>query len=287
MPVVTVLQDDADTTTVMVEGQMYNFDDRTGFWSPWSVSDFISSGLSIRKISLSMNFEMAAKENTLFFQKRQILRFNKPIFTYPQSKYKLHISHQIEPGEDRGKSYVWNTVIKDAETHTVLLERAAKLVAANISLRKPIDLPKWFRHKYSAPKLNRLNNLPDGLRPKSVPVEFPNDCYQWRTKIRYSDLNGFMHTHQSVYTKLCLDAITSAALGGKLQHFIFDICFYPIEYVDITFIGESFADDELLISILQSQDDGSILHCLMEKDKKSIAYLKFKIGLTTLSKSKY
>ncbi|CAC5365036.1 unnamed protein product [Mytilus coruscus] len=221
MPVVTVLQDDADTTKVMVEGQMYNFDDRT------------------------------------------------------------------EPGKSGGKSYVWNSVIKDAETQAVLLERAVKLVAADRSLRKPTELPKWFRHKYSAPKLNRLNNLPDGLRSKSVSAEFPKDCYQWKTKIRYSDLDYYMHTHQSVYTKLCLDAVTSAALSGKLQHFVTDICFYPIESVDITFIGESFAEDELLISILQSKDDCTILYCLIEKEKKTIAYLEFRLGLTTLSKSKY
>ncbi|CAC5365037.1 unnamed protein product [Mytilus coruscus] len=288
MPVVTVLKDDAETTKVMVEGQMYNFDDRTGFWSPWSLSDFVVGVSNADNISPVMDYLRADEENTPVFQKRQIMRFNPNIFTYSKLKFKFHIIHQIEPGEEGGKSYVWNSVVKDVESQTVLLERAVKLVTIDRTSRKAVELPKWFRQKYQNPnhKLKKLNDLPNSFKSILIPPEFPSDCYQWSTIVRYSDLDFNMHMHQSVYTKICMDAVTSAALKGKLQYFKRDICFYPLESVDITFIGESFAENELLVKILQDKCDHTILRCLVENGRKPVTYLVLKLGLTSLSTSK-
>ncbi|CAG2188182.1 unnamed protein product [Mytilus edulis] len=288
MPVVTVLKDDAESTKVRVEGQIYNFDNRTGFWSPWSLSDFVVGVSNVDNISPVSDYMRADVENTPVFQKRQILRFNPNIFTYSKLKFKFHIIHQIQPGENGGTSYVWNSVVKDVESQTVLLERAVKLVTIDRTTRKAVELPKWFRQKYHdpSPKMERLNDLPDSFKTIFNPPDFPSDCYQWRTTVRYSDLDFNMHTHQSVYTKFCLDAITSAALKGKLRYFNRDICFYPLESVDITFIGESFAEDELLVNILQDMCDQTIIRCLIENNRKPVTYLVLKLGLTTLSVSK-
>jgi acyl-ACP thioesterase len=65
----------------------------------------------------------------------------------------------------------------------------------------------------------KLSQLRSNLK---IP-KFPDDCYKWQTKIRYSDLDNNMHTNQSVYIKLCLDGATCAALTGKLRHFNADI----------------------------------------------------------------
>lgn len=232
-------------------------------------------------VSLSLQRGMSVMDdirnlkNIAVFQKRQIMKIHPLMYTYNLRQFLFHVTHQLEVGKPGGSSYVWSTVLKDAGK--VLVERVVKAVTTDIQTRKAVKVPEWFQAKYSGQP--KLNNLSEKLKSNLEIPKFPDDCYKWQTKIRYSDLDNNMHTNQSVYIKLCLDGATCAALTGKLRHFNADITWYPVEMLDITFVGESFPGDDITVSLRQDETDVSMLHFLITKEKSIITYADVKFSL--------
>lgn len=118
-------------------------------------------------------------------------------------------------------------------------------------------------------------------RYSEVP-QIPENSYKWQATIRYSDQDSNLHTSQSVYIKLCIDGATSAALNGKLKHFTEDMCFYPVDYLDITYIAESFPEDQLVINLWPDEREPSVLYFLITRNSKNMIYAIIKFGLTKL-----
>jgi hypothetical protein len=54
------------------------------------------------------------------------------------------------------------------------------------------------------------------------------DCFQWRTIVRFIDMNNSFHANQSVYIKFCFDCATTASLSENFVHLSGDINGYPV-----------------------------------------------------------
>lgn len=253
---------------------MYNV--IVGKWNIWNLSSLMDGAeFQGRRTAKFMDFHAFNNSNIAFPRIKQVFQINPVAYSYNfMSNSTLKLTKTLE------KTGITSSIIKtdfeDVNTGVLLASRYVKVVGMNTSTRKPVRNPDWYIDKYSYLK---DKNVPPELTVKSVIPKFPNDCFIYQTIVRHSDLDFNFHTNQSVYLKMCLDCASAASLSGKLVTFSGDMCWYPLLYVDVTYIGESFAGDTLDVCVWQEEIDPSTLKFLVLKNKREITYAIFKFSL--------
>ena len=253
---------------------MYNV--IVGKWNIWNLSSFMDGAeFQGRRTAKFMDFHAFNSSNIAFPRIKQVFQINPMAYSYNfMSISTLKLTKTLE------KTGITSSIIKtdfeDVNTGVLLASRYVKVVGMNTSTRKPVRNPDWYIDKYSYLK---DNNVPPELTEKSVIPKFPIDCFIYQTIVRLSDLDFNFHTNQSVYLKMCIDCASAASSSGKLVTFSGDMCWYPLLYADITYIGESFAGDTLDICVWQEEIDPSTLKFLVLKNEREITYAIFKFSL--------
>ena len=252
----------------------------TGRWTVWNLSLFIDGAEDMAgKVGSFMDAISLQPDNSSNVLIKQVITINPEIYKFHfLSDASFKITQQLcEPGRTTN-----NTVTKmvDIKSGNLLVKRCVKSGLIDNVTRKPIPHPDWFVKKYS-----HLygSGSPAELLRQAIP-EPPKDCFQWRTIVRFSDMDSIFHANQSVYVKFCFDCATTASLSGKLVHFTGDINSYPVLDISIDYLGESFAGDELIVVMWQDHKDVSKLSFTIykTKDRKQLTYVVCHLGLNQL-----
>jgi acyl-CoA thioesterase FadM len=252
----------------------------TGRWTVWNISLFLDGAEDMAEKGGSfMDATSLKPDNSSYVLIKQVIRINPEIYKFHfLSDASFKITRKLcEPGRTTN-----NTVTKmfDIKSGNLLVERCAKIGLIDNVTRKPVPHPDWFVKKYSY--LYGSESPPELLR-QTIP-DPPKNCFQWRTIVRFSDMDSNFHANQSVYVKFCFDCSTTASLSGNLAHFTGDINSYSLFDISIDYLGESFAGDELIIVMWQDHKDVSKLSFSIykTKDKKQLTYVVCHLGLDQL-----
>ena len=122
---------------------------------------------------------------------------------------------------------------------------------------------------------------PPALTRRDIP-KTPTDCFKWCLTTRYSDLDSKLHANQSLYIKSCIDCVTHASKNGKLVPFYGDMIWYPVTYLAINYLVESFANDELVVNMWQDKEEVSLFNFSIYKSTTQVAYIVCKFGIDLL-----
>lgn len=79
-----------------------------------------------------------------------------------------------------------------------------------------------------------------------------------------------------------MDSATKASNSGYFRHFKNDMCWFNVEKIAINYIGESWADDELVICVWQDEKEETKIYFSVLKEKKRIMFAEFNFGLEKL-----
>jgi len=191
---------------------MYNI--FTGRWTVWNISLFLYGAENmVGKLGSFMDTTSLKPDNAFYVVLKQVLRINPEIYKFHfLSDASFKITQQLcEPGRTTN---ITVTKMVDIKSGNLLVERCVKIGLIDNATRKPVPHPDWFVKKYS-----HLygSGSPAELLRKAIP-EPSKHCFQWRTIVRFSDMDSNFHANQSVYAKFCFDCATTASLSGKLVH---------------------------------------------------------------------
>ncbi|CAC5382614.1 unnamed protein product [Mytilus coruscus] len=269
-----LVKDETTCTEVLAYGIPYNFDDRSGKWTPWNLSTFIDGAeFQAAATRIFMDSKKWNNENKRFVTLRQAMVINPEVFKYNyMTRTKLKITRTFE--KIGTTSLIFRTKLKDVNTGIILVDRYILGVGMNTSTHRPVKHSDWFSQKYFY-----LKHTVVPLMTKSEIPKPPFDCFTQTLVVRYSDLDFDYHTNQSVYAKFCLDCATAACNNKKLLGFEGDISLYPIVFMDVSFLGETFAGDRLSINVWQDDADLSTLKFVIYKDERQVNYTVMKFDL--------
>ncbi|KAK3087269.1 hypothetical protein FSP39_003861 [Pinctada imbricata] len=212
-------------------------------------------------------FSSNSKDEATLVVVKQLLLLNPKLhqisyFTPLRMKFVLVI------GEVGSSSFVYIIRMTDDKTGELLGENFLKYVRIGRTSRRAELLPSWFREKYSS-KID--DNLPSTFK-RSVPPEIPSNAFRFTLQPLASDMDSNGHVNQSVYLKYCTDAAFVAVRAGYLKQFRDDICRYPTTSWDVSYLGESFAGDTLVVSMWQDAEKHELIFFSIEREKKKIFY---------------
>lgn len=267
---------------ITVTGIPYHFDDRTGKLSIWNVT-VLFEGVHdfLEKRESFMDFHQFKSDDISFVIVKHVWKINPEFFHYnfPNDVRFDFIKKLFAFGRT---SYTIYT--KVTQSGKVLAENFMKVVRIDNKSRRPVVNPSWFVDKYSKFK---ATDIPVELSKSLEIMEPPNDCYKMIVTVRYSDLDSNLHTNQSVYIKFCFDCATMASERGQLRHFTGDISWFPVIYMSVDYLGESFVGDEILVVLWQDFNDISTLFFSIYNatDKRKLSNVVCKLGLKSLKTS--
>lgn len=130
----------------------------------------------------------------------------------------------------------------------------------------------------------RINSVRSSYKWFVFPTEIPRDVFTMTIRSHYSDTDYLGHVNNCSYIRFCLDCCACAAQANFFVHFKADFC-YPVLDVDIQYLGESFANETLEISIWQSTKDICDVYCIIQRRKRVIVKTYLHFGSTRLDQS--
>ncbi|VDI06853.1 Hypothetical predicted protein [Mytilus galloprovincialis] len=281
--ITNVTPDYAEITT---KGIPYGFDNRTGKWGIWNLSLFLDGAkFKARQSEVFMNISDTDNnmcETSTFIMLKMILNYINPkVYQFDYlDPINLTVTKELcEPGTSTHSTV---TKLIHSDTGELLVERLAKLCRVDNETHRPVKWSPQFHQMFSHLK---DRGMPKVLKKTSTPIPTsPPDCFKWTFKSRYSDMDVKMHANQSMYIKSCIDCATEASMNGQLDQFNGDIIWYPVKYLSINYIAETFANDTLTVNMWQHNKDVSILYFSVWSDalKKIVTFIEVKIDLNKI-----
>ncbi|VDI15505.1 uncharacterized protein [Mytilus edulis] len=262
----------AELTT---RGTDYNFDDRSGTWNIWNASLFLDGAeyLAMKRYNF-MYFNSLKSSHVSSVIIKEVMKLHPSLHNYTlKSDVEFRITTEL--GELGQTSAPLITKLFDAKSGQLLVERFVKLVFIDNETRRPVNNPEWFLNKHS-----HVQGIPPELSKMPLP-EQPMEVYEYRTVVRYSDLDSNYHANYSLYVKSCMDCVTTASIDKKLVHFSGDICCYPVTFLSVDFLGECFVGDQILIAMWQHSEklNEFMFFIYKDADKKKLTYVLCQFGL--------
>lgn len=267
---------------VTAHGLNYNYDDRTGKLSIWNISLFMDGGEESveRNGSIYASPKLQSKASS-FVQLKQVLKVEPSFYSYDfMSNISFKITKTIcKPGSS---SLVTVSKMFDKESGQLLVERVVKFLRIDNNTRRPLQNPAWLLEKYA-----NMEASPSEVLKNTLP-ELPKEVIKYRTVIRYGDMDTNFHTNQSFYIKSCFDCASAASLNKILVHFSGDICWYPVVFLSVDFLGESFPGDEIMIAMWQDKDDISRFRFYIcnAQSRKLLTYVVCQLELNRIGHDK-
>jgi acyl-CoA thioesterase FadM len=246
-----------------------------GKWNVWNLSLFLDGAeTKARESGVFMNWPSFPAKSISLVMIKLVLNINPKVYPFDfMEKRNLRITtHLNEPGTT---SYNITTTLTNDDSE-ILVERYAKLGRIDNETRRPVKNPEEFLKAFSYLK---NKGSPPALTKTDIP-KTPTDCFKWCLTTRYSDLDSKLHANQSLYIKSCIDCVTHVSKNGKLVPFHGDMIWYPVTYLAINYLGESFANDELVVNMWQ--EEVSLFNFSIYKSTTQVAYIVCKFGIDLL-----
>ena len=216
---------------------MYNI--FTGRWTVWNISLFLyGAEYMVGKLGSVMDTTSLKPDNAFYVVLKQLLRIKPEIYKiHFLSDASFKITQQICEPERTTNNIV--TKMVDIKSGNLLVEKYVKGGIIDSATRISVPRPVWFVKTYS----HLYGSESPAELPRQTIPEPSKDCFQWRTIVRFIDMNSNFHANQSVYIKFCFDCATTASLSANLVHLICDINGYPVLDIGIDYLGESFGGE--------------------------------------------
>ncbi|CAC5382093.1 unnamed protein product [Mytilus coruscus] len=227
-------------------------------WSIWNVSLFLDGAEDlVQKRENFMDFRSLKSSHVSSVIIKEVMKLHPSLYDYT---YRSDVEFRIiiELGELGRTSVPLISKLFDAISGQLLVERFLKLVFIDNKTRRPVNNPEWYLNKNS-----HIQGVPYELLKMPLP-EQPPEVFEYRTVVRYSDLDSNYHANYSLYIKSCIDCVTTASIDKKLVHFSGDMCWYPDFHRKQTDDWES---NKYKPVVILGGSDCAI--CLKQKDSRS------------------
>ena len=153
---------------------------------------------------------------------------------------------------------------KDLNTNTVYAKNIIQIVAVGKKTRRPVPIPEWWQQKYSS------FSRGEAYRLQVDPIEKPQDCFDYKVIVRWSDTDAYRHTNYLNYVKFCRDAASDAVDKGYFSHLEGDLLNYSLSSMQMTYKSESLPSQELLVSVWEDGKNSFLLHFDISRDGNTI-----------------
>ena len=119
-------------------------------------------------------------------------------------------------------------------------------------------LPDWWRAKYS-PYAQGQSLILDRLK-------IPDLTHIYKVKVAWTDM-GLVHTISVHYFRFCQDAAIDATNAGFFSRIKGDFLEYKVKKMDISYLGETVANDVLSVYVWENQVHPWMIHfAIMKSD---------------------
>lgn len=254
--------------------------DRTGHWSTWSLLKMFEGSLLL-SASLSPILTTATSKDEEYIILRQHCKIS------PQFYEDINIHTHFNPRimfwcHEVGKTSLNMKVnLLSLDSDHVYATNIRKAVNFNMKTKKAVPNNTFYLEQ-----AERINSLRPSFKWLTFPKELPTKRFTVKKRPLYSDTDYMNHVNNASYVKFCLDCCACAAQAKFYIHFEADFI-YPVLDVDIQYLGESYANDDLEISTWQSTVNISDIYCIIRRKNKIIVKSFFRFALTKLDQVDY
>jgi len=145
-------------------------------------------------------------------------------------------------------------------------QTSKQMVLVDEVSRKPVPIPEWWKRKHGSQGV---------LREKKevfqyalhVPAE---NTYQYSMKPSWNDVDSYHHVNYVSYVMFCFDAAMDAIKHGFYIGFFDDILKYNVKTLQIRFMGEALAGDNLTVVTWQDAQNLRIIHFSIEREGNAL-----------------
>ena len=110
--------------------------------------------------------------------------------------------------------------------------------------------------------------------PVDVPKSAPDGSFTTTVKVRYEDIDFNWHSNFASYTAFVLECAAQAVEAGYCSRIRADIAFYRALSLACVHLGQSFAGDDLNVSMWEDSGSAMLLHFLITTERQRIYYMK-------------
>ena len=107
-----------------------------------------------------------------------------------------------------------------------------------------------------------------------VPESAPEGSFSTTVKVRYEDVDFHWHSNFASYVAFVLECAAQAVEAGYCSRIRADIAFYRALSLACVHLGQSFAGDDLNVSMWEDSGNAMLLHFLITRERQRIYYIK-------------
>lgn len=221
-----------------------------------------------------MNLKTLRSSDSIFVFVKVHMKINDDVYKF-DFRSNPGISVKMLAGKPGKSTMPRVSQVFETQTGKCLFERYSKCSQIDLADRRPLKLDSLYLERYS-----NCADMSKELQKRPTPDQ-PVSTFLYKTTIRYSDLDQNQHTNNSIYVKSCIDCATIASFSNKLFHFKGDMACYPVYEFIVEYLGETFAGDELVVSMWQDTNDFRNFKFLLYKsgEKQEVSFVECKFGL--------
>ena len=102
-------------------------------------------------------------------------------------------------------------------------------------------------------------------------------------RVRYDDMDTNWHSNHASYIAYVMECGAQAAAAGYYFRIRDDIAFYRALSLTCMHLGESYAEDELIVSTWEDTNNALLLHFLVNRQQRRICYVKIEFAENTIT----
>ena len=170
-------------------------------------------------------------------------------FTFPH-----YVTTELGNYTKSSKNFVQSLTHENQE----LARSVKKITFMDRKTRKVVEVPKYLRENFKSGRKDIAFPLVDVSEP-------PMSCFVTKRKVQYSDLDLLQHVNSCIYIDWCMDAACEAVARQKLANFTHDLAEYRIQKIDMLFMSECFALEEVEVSVWEKEGCKHTLLCEVSK----------------------
>ena len=160
-------------------------------------------------------------------------------------------------------SYQHLTEVESIETGKLLHRLVAQLVCVDSKSRRPVEIPQEDR-------LLLEKNTQKYNMEKIASLQKPETTHCSERRVYPSDTDYYFHLNQSVYLRICHDAMTEASLDGTFSRLKGDLAQYRIRYADTLILAENLPGDNLDVHCWENKNNPFLVESIAYKIGKPV-----------------
>ena len=150
------------------------------------------------------------------------------------------------------------------ETGRGLGQVAKQSVVIDQYTRKTVPIPDWWKKKHGSRAREKRKLVTPEL---SVPTE---NTYMYGIKVSWNDIDTNNHVNYKSYVLFCLDAAMDAVKHGFYVGFFGDILKYNVKTVQVRYVNEALAGDNLTVITWQDAQNPRVIHFSIEREGNAL-----------------